>query len=157
MSEQETNLDGSVRKNFETGFIKERKEWTEKIKTLAVRLKNIREIADVQVDLFSYRQILLEYNASLLQVMSKLNAKLRKDKGDRLKYYSESHQVKYGANEKTPLIDGDLTELKERIEIVDTQIGFLNETIKTIDHMLYGIRHRIMVEDYLRSGSVRKD
>jgi len=155
MSEQKTNLDSSVRKDFESEFIRERAEWTEKIKVLAVRLKNIKEIADVQVDLFSYRQILLEYNASLLQVMSKLNSKLRKDKSERLKYYSENYQVKYGANEKTPLIDGDLSELKERIDIVDTQISFLNETIKTVDFMLYGVKDRIRVHEFLVGSTLK--
>lgn len=155
MSEQKANLDSSVKKDFESEFIRERQEWTEKIKLLAVRLKNIKELADVQVDLFSYRQILLEYNSSLLQVMAKLNSKLRKDKGDRLRYYSENYQVKYGSNEKTPLIDGDLTELKERIEIVDTQIGFLNETIKTLDFMLYGVKDRIRLQEFLIGTSVK--
>ena len=155
MSEQKTNLDTSVKKDFESEFIRERNEWTERIKLLAVRLKNIKEVAGVQVDLFSYRQILLEYNSSLLQVMTKLNSKLRKDRGDRLKYYSENHQVKYGANEKTPLIDADLSELKERIEIVDTQIGFLNETIKTVDFMLYGVKDRIRVQEFLIGGTAK--
>ena len=155
MSEQKTNLDTSVKKDFESEFIRERNEWTERIKLLAVRLRNIKEVAGVQVDLFSYRQILLEYNSSLLQVMTKLNSKLRKDRGDRLKYYSENHQVKYGANEKTPLIDADLSELKERIEIVDTQIGFLNETIKTVDFMLYGVKDRIRVQEFLIGGTAK--
>ena len=87
--------------------------------------------------------------------MTKLNSKLRKDRGDRLKYYSENHQVKYGANEKTPLIDADLSELKERIEIVDTQIGFLNETIKTVDFMLYGVKDRIRVQEFLIGGTAK--
>jgi hypothetical protein len=155
MPEQKTNLDTSIKKDFESEFIRERNEWTERIKLLAVRLRNIKEVAGVQVDLFSYRQILLEYNSSLLQVMTKLNSKLRKDRGDRLKYYSENHQVKYGANEKTPLIDADLSELKERIEIVDTQIGFLNETIKTVDFMLYGVKDRIRVQEFLIGGTAK--
>lgn len=155
MSEQKTNLDTSVKKDFESEFTRERNEWTERIKLLAVRLKNIKEVAGVQVDLFSYRQILLEYNSTLLQVMTKLNSKLRKDRGDRLKYYSENHQIKYGANEKTPLIDADLSELKERIEIVDTQIGFLNETIKTVDFMLYGVKDRIRVQEFLIGGTAK--
>ena len=101
--------------------------------------------------------MLLELYSKLGQVMVKLNAKYRKDKADRLRHYSESVQIKYGANEKTPLIEGDLSELKERMDMVDSQISFFNETMKTVDHMLYGIRHRIMLEDYLRSGAVRRD
>jgi hypothetical protein len=89
--------------------------------------------------------------------MTKLNSRYRKDRGDKLRHYSENSQVKYGANEKTPLIEGDLTELKERIDVVDIQVSFINETIKSVDHMLYGIRQRILLEEYLRSGPNRRD
>jgi hypothetical protein len=154
MSGQQSNVE---KKDFDREFQLEREEWTEKIRILSIRMKNIRELADVQVELYSSRQFLLELYSKLGQVMVKLNAKYRKDKAQRLKYYSESVQVKYGANEKTPLIEGDLSELKERMDLVDGQISFFNETMKTVDHMLYGIRHRIMLEDYLRSGAVRKD
>lgn len=95
--------------------------------------------------------------SKLGQVMVKLNSKYRKDKAERLRYYSESVQVKYGANEKTPLIEGDLAELKERMDLVDGQISFFNETMKTVDHMLYGVKSRIALEEYLRSGAVKNN
>lgn len=155
MSEQSPNVEQKI--DFDRKFSEERSEWTEKIRTLTIRMKNIRELGEVQVELFSSRQILLEYSAKLGQVMSKLNSKHRKDRSDRLKFYSENSQVKYGANEKTPLIDGDLSELKERIDIVENQSAFINETIKTVDHCLYGIKMRIALEEYLRSGAVKNN
>jgi predicted HTH domain antitoxin len=155
MSEQQPNVEQRV--DFDKKFSEERSEWTEKIRVLSVRMKNIRELGEVQVELFSSRQILLEYSAKLGQVMTKLNSKHRKDRGERLRHYSENTQVKYGANEKTPLIEGDLSELKERIDIVENQISFINETIKTVDHCLYGIKSRIALEEYLRSGAVKNN
>jgi len=144
-------------KDLDKGFSEEREGWTGKIRGLSVRMNNIREIADVQVELFSERQRLLEYTYQLGAILTKLNKKFRKDKSDRMRHYSEQTQIRYGANEKTPLIDGDLTEIKSRVEVVDNQISFLNETVKTIDHMLYGIRQRIILEEYIRGGSLRKE
>jgi len=155
MSEQQPNVEPKI--DFNQKFEVERGEWTDKIRELSIRMKNIRELADAQVDLYSSRQGLLEYSAKLGQVMVKLNAKFRKDKADRLRHYSENSQVKYGANEKNPLIEGDLTELKERMDIVEGQISFLNETMKTVDHMLYGVKSRISLEEYLRSGAVKNN
>jgi hypothetical protein len=155
MSEQQPNVEQKI--DFNQKFEVERGEWTEKIRELSIRMKNIRELAEVQVDLYSNRQLLLEYSSKLGQVMVKLNAKFRKDRAERLKYYSEKTQVKYGANEKTPLIEGDLSELKERMDIVEGQISFLNETMKTVDHMLYGVKSRISLEEYLRSGAVKNN
>ena len=155
MSEQQPNVEQKI--DFNQKFEAERGEWTEKIRELSIRMKNIRELAEVQVDLYSSRQILLEYSAKLGQVMVKLNAKFRRDRAERLKYYSEKSQFKYGANEKTPLIEGDLSELKERMDVVEGQISFLNETMKTVDHMLYGVKSRISLEEYLRSGAVKNN
>ncbi len=156
MSEQQANVD-SQKIDFQKKFEMEREEWTEKIRVLSIRMKNIKEVADVQIDLFSNRQILIEYTAKLTQVLSKLNAKHRKDRSERLRYYSESHQVKYGSNEKTPLIEGDLSELKERIDTVEGQLSFINETVKTVDFMLYGVKNRVYLEDYMRSGVLKRD
>jgi hypothetical protein len=62
-------------------------------------------------------------------------------------------QVKYGANEKTPLIEGDLSELKERMDLVNEHISFLNETMKTIDFMLYGVKDRIKFQEFLSGNT----
>jgi hypothetical protein len=142
---------------YEKLFSKERDDWKEAVRILSVRMKNIRELGEVQVELYSNRQILLEYIGKLGQIMTKLNSKFRQSKTVRLKYYSEQYQYKYGTSEKNSLIEGDLSEIKERIDLMDNQISFLNETIKTVDHMLYGIRHRILLEDYMRSGTTRRD
>ena len=151
MSEQQAD----VKTDFPQLFQSEREEWAEKIQNLSIRMRNIRELAEVQVELYSNRQILLEYGAKLGQILVKLNKKLRQDKGTRLRHYSENVQYKYGSNEKTPLIEGDLAELKERMDTVETQVNYINETVKTVDHMLYGIKSRIALEEYLRSGSVK--
>lgn len=141
--------------DFQKKFEEESAEWSEKIRVLSIRMKNIKEIAEVQVDLYSNRQVLLEYVTKLGQVLSKLNAKYRKDRAERLKHWSENSQIKYGANEKTPLIEGDLAELKERIDLVDGYISFLNETIKTVDFMLYGVKDRIKLQEFLTGNSLK--
>ena len=83
MSEQQPNVD---KKDFARDFQLEREEWTEKIRVLSVRMKNIKELAEVQVELYSSRQMLLEMYSKLGQVMVKLNSKYRRDKAERLRY-----------------------------------------------------------------------
>jgi hypothetical protein len=141
--------------NFEDTFTRERTEWTERIRELSIRMKNIREIAEVQVDLYSDRQKLLEYAYKLGQIVSRQNAKYRSDRRTKMVYYSEEHNVRYGSNEKTSLIEGDLSDLKKKIDIVDNHVSFVNETIKTVDHMLYGIKSRISLEEFMRGGGIK--
>jgi hypothetical protein len=140
---------------MESQFGDERAEWTERIRELSIRMKNIREMAEVQVDLYSDRQRLLEYAYKLGQFLTRLNSKYRADRRTKMIYYSEEHNTRYGANEKTSLIDGDLAEIKRKIDLVDNHMSFVNETTKTIDHMLYGIKSRISLEEFMRGGGLK--
>ena len=140
---------------FESQFVNERSEWTERVRELSIRMRNIREIAEVQVELYSDRQKLLEYAYKLGQILTKLNGKYRADKRAKMIYYSEEHNTRYGANEKTSLIDGDLAEIKRKIDMVDNHMSFMNETTKTVDHMLYGIKSRISLEEFMRGGGLK--
>jgi hypothetical protein len=140
---------------FDSQFAEERSEWTERVRELSIRMRNIREIGEVQVELYSDRQKLLEYAYKLGQILTKLNGKYRTDKRTKMVYYSEEHNVRYGANEKTSLIDGDLAEIKRKIDLVDNHMSFMNETTKTVDHMLYGIKSRISLEEFMRGGGLK--
>jgi hypothetical protein len=138
--------------DIEEQFTAEREEWTGRIRELSIRMRNIREIGEVQVELYSDRQRLLEKAYKMGQILSKLNSKYRSEKKAKMMYYSEEHNVRYGSNEKTTLIEGDLNEIKRKIDVVDNQMSFLNETVKTIDHFLFGIKSRIQLEEFMRGG-----
>ena len=141
--------------DFNKIFENERFEWKEKVQTLALQMKDIKTLAKAQVDLFSQRQVLLEYSYKLASIISKLSSRYRADKAKKLKDYSENNDVRYGSNEKTVLIEGDLTEISEKIELVEGHRKFIDQTIQTIDHMLYGVKSRIALEDYLRGSTVK--
>lgn len=142
-------------KDFSKMFEKERAEWKEKIQVISIHIKNIRTVAEAQVDLFSTRQTLLEYSYKLAQIISKLSTKERQMRAKKLKEYTESKDVRYGSNEKTTLIEGDLSELREKMELVEGHRKYIDQTIQTVDHMLYGIKSRIALEDYLRGSTIK--
>jgi hypothetical protein len=143
------------KKDFNKIFEDERLEWKEKIQTTSLNLKSIQTVAKAQIDLFSHRQILLEYSHKLASIVAKLNSKYSFDKSRKMKEYSEKSDVRYGSNEKMLLIEGDLTEISEKIELVENHRKFIDQTIQTVDHMLYGIRQRIALEEYLRGSTVK--
>jgi len=136
-------------------FERERAEWKEKIQVISLHIKNIRTVAEAQVDLFSTRQTLLEYSYKLAQIISKLSTKERQMRAKKLKEYSEGKDVRYGSNEKTTLIEGDLAELSEKMQMVEGHRKYIDQTIQTVDHMLYGIKSRIALEDYLRGSTIK--
>lgn len=141
--------------DFAKMFERERAEWREKIQVISLHIKNIKTVAEAQVDLFTTRQTLLEYSYKLAQIVSKLSTKERQMRGKKLKEYTEGKDIRYGANEKTALIEGDLAELTEKMELVESHRKYIDQTVQTVDHMLYGIRQRIALEDYLRGGTIK--
>lgn len=136
-------------------FDQERSEWKEKIQVISLSLKSIRTVAEAQVELFSNRQILLEYSFKLAQIVSKLASKERQARASKLKEYSTNSDVRYGANETKVLIESDVSEILEKIQLVEGHRKFIDQTIQTVDHMLYGIRQRIALEEYLRGGTIK--
>ena len=143
------------RKDFAKLFESERAQWKEKIQVISLHIKDIKTVAQAQVDLFTTRQTLLDYSYKLAQVVSKLSTKERQMRAKKLKEYSEGKDIRYGSNEKTTLIEGDIAELTEKMELVEGHRKYIDQTIQTVDHMLYGIRQRIALEDYLRGSSIK--
>lgn len=141
--------------DFSKIFEVERLEWKEKIQILAIEMKDIKTLAKAQVDMFSYRQILLEYSFKLAGIVSKLNSKYKVEKARRMRELTETINHRYGANEKMLLIEGDVSEIYEKIELVEGHRKFIDQTTQTVDHMLYGIRQRIALEEYLRGSTVK--
>jgi hypothetical protein len=148
-------MTNSEKSDFNKLFETERFNWKEKIQILALEMKDIKTLAKAQVDLFSQRQVLLEYSYKLASIVSKLNSKYRTEKSKKLKDYSEKSDIRYGANEKNVLIEGDISEITEKIDLVEGHRKYIDQTVQTIDHMLYGIRQRIALEDYLRGSTVK--
>jgi len=141
--------------DFNKIFSDERADWTEKIKILAIEMKDIKTLAKAQVDMFSNRQVLLEYSYKLASIVFKLNSKYKNEKGRKMREYSENNNIRYGATEKMLLIEGDLTDISEKVELVESHRKFIDQTVQTVDHMLYGVRQRIALEDYLRGSTVK--
>ena len=148
-------MSSSEKADFNKVFEVERSEWKEKVQVLALEMRDIRTLAKAQVDLFRQRQVLLEYSYKLASIVSKLNSKYRTEKSRKLKEYSEKSDIRYGANEKTVLIEGDISEITEKIELVEGHRKFIDQTVQTLDHMLYGIKSRISLEEYLRGSTVK--
>jgi hypothetical protein len=99
--------------------------------------------------MLSLRQRLLEDNHTLLEHITMLRKKFRDEKTDVMETLSKNLQLRYQANEKTVVIDGRTSNTKEYLEIFENQVNFFNESIKTIDNIIFGIKTRLDIEKTL--------
>ena len=122
----------------------------------------IDNLVEVQSDLLSYRQMLVEEVGFINAFIVKDMSKIKKKKRDKYIYYSTGSLpdgvkvapsilrrdqiiigLKTTKGEKDLIISGDLNEQERVIEALEGYQGFLRECIKTVDHALYGIKNKI--------------
>ena len=48
------------------------------------------------------------------------------------------------------IISGDLAEQELTMQIINDMVSFLKESVKTIDQVLYGIKNRLDLFNYLK-------
>jgi hypothetical protein len=131
-------------------FKTERDEWTARIQSMSARLKDIYEIADLQTDLYSYRQIAVDYTHTLMTHLTKINRIFRERKIERWEHYTRNYDLRMDKDPKELHIYVDIADVVERKDFIQTHLEFFRETIRTIDSMCYGIKHRLSLEEYKR-------
>lgn len=148
--EENKPLESNPTDDLKAKFQKERKEWLDKVKDMAQRMYRIEKLAEVQVDLYSNRQVIIDYNHELLANMSSMNKLYKNKRRERFIEYNEKYDIRLQKAEKDIMIDGDLSNMGERMDLLGDQIKFYDKTIQTIDHMLYGVKSRIALEEFRR-------
>jgi hypothetical protein len=133
-------------------FESERAEWTERVRGIASRFKNVEDLIDVQVDLYSERQRGAEYMHELQVLQSKLKKAHLTEWKKAYESLTMSEDFRYNEKEKTRMADEKTSGHKLKIDILQTHIDFFRETVKTIDNMIFGVKHRLEIEDFRRGN-----
>jgi hypothetical protein len=113
------------------------------------KLSNLKTLKEAQVNMLSLRQRLLEDNHTLLENITTLRKKFREERSVEMENLSKNLQIRYQSNEKTVVIEGKTSSTKESLELFENHVSFYNESIKTIDSIIFGIKTRIDIEKTL--------
>jgi hypothetical protein len=142
-------MNEETKQKISTKFQERRSEISKEIYTNIEKLSNLKTLKEAQVNMLSLRQRLLEDNHTLLEHITILRKKYREERAVELENVSRNLQLRYQANEKTVVIDGRTSATKESLEMFETQVSFFNESIKTIDNIIFGIKTRLDIEKTL--------
>jgi hypothetical protein len=110
---------------------------------------NFKTIKESQVLMLSMRQRLLEDSHTLLEHITSIRRKLKSEKGSHMETLSTDLNHRYQYNEKNMIIDGKTAVTKEMVDIIENQLSFFNDSIRTVDNILYGIKTRVEIEKVL--------
>jgi len=104
--------------------------------------------------MLSLRQRLLEDSHQMLDKYLDLNKIYTVQKGKTYNVILNDLQVRANnKEEKEAIVEGNITEIKWKRDIMDAQIQYYNSSIKTVDNILFGIKHRIDLEAIIRPGA----
>ena len=139
---------------LESGFSNKREYWMNWITEMSKCLKIMDKLEDLQAEIFSRRQEAVENYHTLANILAK-----------RTKMYKERYAVMYNSlrplkvspgstafmynTEKsiTDQIEAQLSSDKYIIELTESQMKYMEETVKTIDGIIYSINNRIKIEE----------
>lgn len=153
MSNSEKLQDPSSEKvGYVERFESERTEWTEKIRGISRRFKNVEDMVDVQVDLYSERQRAADYMHELMVLMSKLKKVWLAEYQKAYDSLLISQDYRYSEKERQRIAEEKTSNHKLKLEILQSHIDFFRETVKTIDNMIFGVKHRLEIEDFRRGN-----
>lgn len=124
----------------------QRSSWGKIISDLVKQLKNIDDLVDAQITMLSQRQVLVDILTKFRIRGSKLSALYDKEYK---RLYQTYFNYDYILNhkEKDSMTVADLNVYTRQIGLIESQINFFQESIKTIDQMAWAIKNRIKVEE----------
>lgn len=122
----------------------QRQEWTTKIRELAKCFKSIDKLNDAMVEIPSYRQILVEQIAQLNIKIKQQQAKLSKTYKSKFVSYYE-YDYKLTDKQKESFIKADMSEESMILNLLETQMEFMRESVKTLDNMSWAVRNKLQI------------
>lgn len=141
---------------MEEFFNEKRAEWNKNVeplfKVLSVDLSNpsnSRGLLDAQSIALTFRQQINEQINFFLNKRSKETTKIKKLRQEKFVFYATGFGVKTNLGEKGILIDGHIAENDRSIELIESYIEFLRETVRNLESFGFSIKNMIELMNYL--------
>lgn len=141
---------------LEDFFNDKRSEWNSNIdplfKALSLDLSvpsNSRNVLDMQANALSYRQLLNEQINFFLNKRSRETTKIKKLRQDKFIFYATGFGIKTNMGEKSILIDGHIAENDRTLELIESYISYMRDTVKNLESLGFAVKNMIELMNYL--------
>ena len=93
--------------------------------------------------------ILNEQINFFLNKRSKETTKIKRLRQDKFVFYATGFGIKTNLGEKGILIDGHLAENDRSLEIIESHIQFMRDTVKNLESLGFAVKNMIELMNYL--------
>jgi histidinol dehydrogenase len=90
----------------------------------------------------------VEYQFKLIGIVNKLKKSYVVEYKEAFDKAGKNEDLRYSEKEKTKAAESATAETKYKMDSVSSQIDYFRETIKTLDNMIFGVKHRIEIENF---------
>jgi hypothetical protein len=141
---------------LEDFFNDKRAEWNKNVeplfKVLTIDLSNpsnFKDLLEAQSISLSFKQAINENINYFLNKRSRETTKIKKLRQDKFIFYATSFGVKTNMGEKAILIDAHIAENDRCLELIESYITFLRDTVKNLESFGYAIKNMTELLNYL--------
>ncbi len=130
---------------LEKAFKDERDNWDNKVTELVSSIRYNDRFTEAMVLGLSYRQQIVDQITQYKQVSAKRRSNIDKLRVMRYREYMIEGDLKLSASEKNDAVNADLTAYTYQLSIIENQIEFLRETLKTLTDFQYTIKNKLEI------------
>ena len=141
---------------LEEFFNQKRVEWNKVVEPLFKVLSldmsnpsNSRKLLDSQSLALTHRQQINEQINYFLNKRSRETTKIKKLRQDKFIFYATGFGIKTNLGEKGILIDGHIAENDRCMELIESYIEYLRDTVRNLESFSYSIKNMIELMTYL--------
>ena len=110
---------------------------------------NSKHILEAQSLALTHRQQINEQINFFLNKRSKETTKIKKLRQDKFIFYATGFGIKTNLGEKGILIDGHIAENDRSLELIESYIEFLRDTVRNLESLGFSIKNMIELMNYL--------
>lgn len=124
----------------------QRDSWGKDIIELIKKVKKVSELNDAQVDMLSYRQMLIELLTKYrIRVKKSQTAYEKQFKIKFIGYYNYDYKI--NDKQKVDMVNADLHFYRRQLGLLESQVEYFKECINTLDKMGFAIKNRVNFEE----------
>ncbi len=141
---------------LEQYIISQQQKWSSKIKDINVKFKTILDLQSAMTEIYSLRQDICEYHKQILCKCAGLSRDYKKKYAELYNAFKTSAQIRYNSDAAiNAQIASQLADFVYTMDIMNSHSSFIEESIKNIDSLIFGIKHRIDIENLLKIGALK--
>ena len=127
-------------------------QWSNVISEMNGMMKKFTDLPDLQMTIYSKRQNALDYYFNLLYQISAMSKEYKKQYAAKYNNYKVNSQIRYNSDTAiNAQIASDLADVSYKLTLLENHSKYMQETIKTIDNLIFAISNRIRIEELIQN------